>query len=270
MTTAEIARPSYRSYSQLDVYRQCPEKFFWKYIQRIPEDPAVWSVGGTTFHAVAEQYLRGDLGHVPSDQQVWAAWTTAWTEAQQEYLDKGADPDLSRWRKANRGREDAGWWMANGYRMVREFIEWKRSAGAGLQVFDLDGTPGLEYRFTVDLGGVTVLAIPDWLAIDEHGQLDVVDYKTGKPPKSPLQLRVYAAVVEAATGMRPTFGLYYMARDVQLLTTDLSRSSTDEITEMFVDFDTRERDGDYKPTPGEACKFCPFKPRCSYHNPESA
>lgn len=259
-----------RSYSQLAVWQDCPEQYLWKYVERIPEDPAVWSVGGTAFHECAERFLRGELGDAPTGLDVHEAWLTAWDNAKAEQLAKGAPEDMSTWRAASKGKEGEKWWMQAGPDMVQRFIHWKRTDGALLQVFDHDGEPGLELRLEVEFGGAQVIAIPDFLAVDEHGQLDVVDYKSGRPPKKSLQLGVYAAAVEKALGLRATYGLYYMTRAAQLIPVDLRKYPLHDIEQQFYDFDQAESAGHYDPTPGSACTFCPYKQRCSVKSKESA
>lgn len=260
--TDTITRPSYRSYSAMALYLKCPRQYHAKYILRLPEEPSVWSVGGTAFHQVAEWLLDGTLGESPAAHRLRDAWESAWHLAYTDVItrDPTLNPDMNTWRKANRGAEGVTWWRGHGYRMVLDFAAWWPQSG--LTVLDLDG-PALERRLQVDLDGVHVLAIPDALVVDEHGQVDVLDYKTGKPPKESLQLGVYKAALSAATGLDATYGLYYMARDVRAIPVDLAKWPVDKITELFVDFDTRERAGDYEPTPSkEACKFCPLKTEC--------
>lgn len=252
------ARPR-RSYSRLDTWQQCPQAYKAKYVDKLPEEPAVWSVGGTAFHTVAEQLLRGDLGPEPHDGDLFRAWMEAWHTAYAEVINHPrfvGDLDMGTWRAAARGTEDRHWWQEHGYGMVLRFAKWKRTTGAGLEVFRL------EESLDVTFGEVPVIAIPDWLAIDEHGQLCIVDYKTGKPPKSHLQLRVYAAAVKAAYDLDATWGLYYMARPGQLIATELTRDHA-EIADMFLDFDTRERAGDYELRPGQECRAY----QCPTHNP---
>jgi hypothetical protein len=233
-----------------------------KYVDRAPEQPSIWTIGGTAFHQLAEWYLAGTLGADPAEQLLWDAWLQAWTDAVEEEVAKNplATPDLSTWRKAARGAEDAAWWKANGFRMVRDFTNWWDTSG--LQVLELDGEPAVERRFEVELGGVHVLVIPDALVVDEHGQVNVLDYKSGKPPKKSLQLGVYKAGVKAATGLDVTWGLYFMTRAVRLLPVDLHQWPADKIAEMFAEFDHRERSGDYAPTPGDHCSFCPLRRDC--------
>lgn len=272
-----LAPPRRRSYSQLDTYLKCPELYMYKYVQRLPEEPSVWSIGGTAFHQVAEWYLLGDLDRDPSTQQLWDAWNRAWDLAYQETLDRNptADPDVRTWRAANKGREDVGWWKANGFRMVSDFVTWRNTTGKDLTVLADDDRLYLEAKLEVALGGVHMIAIPDALVLDEHGQLGILDYKTGKEPKGSLQLGVYKAAVLEALGMEAVWGLYYMARKAQLVPRDLTAWTPTHIGGMFADFDTRERMGQYPPKPGSHCSYCPFKqpasgPQCSYYQTENA
>lgn len=259
-----LARPR-RSYSRLDTWQQCPQAYKAKYVDKIPEEPSVWSVGGTAFHTVAEKLLRGDLGAEPGEAELFPAWLEAFRAAYEDVVNHRrfvGDRNMATWRKADRGREDQDWWVQNGYAMVLRFAKWKANAGRDLTVFDLDGRPALEREIEVALGGVPVIAIPDALVVDEHGQLGILDYKTGKPPKKATQLHFYAAVL-AEIGVHATWGLYYMARPGRLLATELPFSHDGVIADL-VDFDTRERAGDYNLLPGQQCSAY----RCPYHNPK--
>lgn len=254
--TAPTATVKRRSYSQLSTYRDCPLLFRHKYVDRAPEQPSIWSIGGTAFHQCAEWYLNGDLGPDPDPMRVRQAWDAAWTIAEQETRRKNplaADLPLSEWRAADRGKEDDRWWDTAGPGMVRRFIAWKQGPGAGLQVLHL------EERLEVELGGVPIVAYPDWVAVDEHGQVDIVDYKSGKPPKESLQLGVYAAALREAHDYEPAWGLYYMTRVGQLLPASLARWPHSLIADLFAEFHERELAGDYDPVEGQACRFCPLK-----------
>lgn len=256
---ADASRPRRRSYSQLSTYRDCPALYHHKYVARAPEQPSVWGVGGTAFHQLAEWYLAGELGEAPDVMRVRQAWDVAWQSAEDEVRRRNvlaAELPIEEWRAADRGKEDHRWWDTVGPGMVRRFIEWKQTVGAGLHVL------GLEQRIEVTLGGVPIVAIPDWIAVDENGLVDIVDYKSGKPPKESLQLGVYAAAIREGLGYDPAWGLYYMTRVGQLLPASLQRWPQTLIADLFAEFHERELGGDYTPTPGQACRFCPLKKTC--------
>lgn len=257
----------YRSFTQLTTFLECGEQYRLKYIEKHREQPAVWSVGGTAFHTCAEWYLRGDL---VGEDRVANAWQLAWDLALQENVTKlpeGVDPDPRTWRAAARGTETTYWWQVQGPRMVLDFIEWWGKSG--LRVYDwVDETPALETELLVQIGGVDVRAIPDALVVDEHGQLDVLDYKSGRSDgvakKDPFQLAVYAAAVEVSLGLKPTWGLFYGTRRAQAYPHDLTRWSVQQIGDTFGDFDAKEIAGIYKPNPGTHCRFCGVRDHCQY------
>lgn len=264
MTDAPAPRRR-RSYSQLSTYKQCPRLFHLKYILREPEAPSLWSVAGTAFHQCAEWHLgdqwpANDFGQPFTRQMVWEDAFGAAVAEEQKKNPLAADKPLTSWRAAARGREDLAWWDANGPAMVGRFIDWWR--GAGLQPFTDDQGPMLERELDITLGGVPIVAFPDAVVVDEHGQLDILDYKSGKPPKESLQLGVYAAAIREGLGYDPAWGLYYMTRVGQLLPASLQRWPQTLIADLFAEFHERELGGDYTPTPGQACRFCPLKKTC--------
>lgn len=253
------ARQKVRSYTALSLYQQCPLQYRLKYVDKLPEEPAVWSVGGTAFHQCAEWVLSDRS--MPVVEEMWDhAWDLAYDEVMAHSPDVDPDPDT--WRKANGGREGVAWWLRHGPEMVRNFIEWKRTKGGDLVVVD----QGVEHRFEVDLGGVPVVAIPDALVMDEYGQLNILDWKSGRrAPGGALQLAVYRTAVLNGWGLDAVWGHFYLTRKAVLIPYDLTTWSPDAIVRQFQDFDARERAGQYDPTPGDHCQFCPAtRDHCPY------
>jgi hypothetical protein len=254
--TVDLAPPRMRSYTALSTYMECPRQYRVKYVDKIREDPAIWSIGGTAFHSCAEWILTGELDlDSLTDEGIANGWDDAWREAYLEVIERNpaADPDVSTWRAANGGREHAGWWHKNGPEMVRAFIRWRQTVGRDLVVID----QGVEHRFEVEMGGVPVVAIPDALVIDEHGQVNILDWKSGRrAPSGSLQLAVYRAAVLHGWGLNPVWGHFYLTRKAVLIPYDLTTWTPEYVAGLFTEFDSRERAGDYTPTPGDACKFC--------------
>lgn len=269
--TAVLAGPRFRSYSQLSRYQECPESFRLRYIERIPEQPSVWTVGGTAFHTFAEWFLRGDLGQDPTPEKVRNAWDAAWIIAYDDQLIRHPGIRPADWRAAARGAEDVAWWKANGFQMCLDFADWRRGQGSSLIVLSDEDRAYLEAELNVTLGGINVKAIPDALVVDEHGQVDILDYKTGKPPRESKQLGVYRAAVLEALNLDAVWGLYYMARAARLIPVDLRKYEPEAIGAEFAAFDAAVRASEFTPTPGDPCRFCPYKARhCRAWNQENA
>lgn len=266
MTTVDLPAPKLRSYTALSTYMECPRQYRLKYVDGLREEPAVWNIGGTAFHQCAEWVLTHDF---PTQTSTSAMWAEAWRLAYGEVAERNpeASADVNTWRKANGGREGVDWWAKHGPEMVDRFTEWRRTTGKDLVVVD----HGVEHRFEVDLGGVPVVAIPDALVTDEYGQLNVLDWKSGRrPPKGSLQLAVYRAAVLAGWGLDAVWGHYYLTRKAVLLPYDLTAWTPEHVTGLFQEFDSRERAGDYRPTPGDHCQFCPAtREHCEYSKKEN-
>jgi hypothetical protein len=264
VTVVDLARPRLRSYTAMTVYMECPRQYQLKYVEKLRDDPAVWNVGGTAFHQCAEWYLTGE----PMYPSIEGAWLEAWSLAYQEVMQRNpeANPDMDTWRAANGGREHVAWWMKHGPIMVDDFIEWRKTKARDLVVLSDSERKYIEHRFEVELGGVPTVAIPDALVIDEHGQLNILDWKSGRrAPTGSLQLGTYRAAVLAGLGMDAVWGHYYLTRKAVLLPYDLTVWTPEHIGGLFADFDARERAGDYRPKPGDACKFCPAtRLHCTY------
>lgn len=259
MTVVDVERPKLRSYTAMTTYMECPRQYRLKYVDKLRDDPAVWNIGGTAFHQCAEWILMGDRTDF-SDEGIANGWDDAWREAYLEVMERNpeANPDVSTWRAANQGREGFDWWHKNGPLMVSNFLAWRADKGKDLIVLSDAERKYVEHRFEVELGGVPTVAIPDALVVDEFGQLNILDWKSGRrPPKGSLQLGVYRAAVLAGLGMDAVWGHYYLTRKAVLLPHDLSTWTPEEIGSMFANFDARERAGDYAPKPGDQCKFCP-------------
>jgi putative RecB family exonuclease len=263
-----------RSYSQLSLYRTCPEQYRLKYIERLPEDPSVWTVAGTTFHSFAELYLRGDLGEQPSPERIRNVWDVYWQLAEKDVRERdGRDlPPVEQWRAADRGKENATWWRSAGPEMCEDFVDWRLGIGKDLFVLDMDDQLLLEHRMEVELGGVPVVAIPDAVVVDEHGQANILDYKSGRrAPKDSLQLHVYATALREAFGIEATWGLYYMTRAQSAVPYYLQRWSAEQIHQMFTDLQAGIDAEAFDPKPGPDCRVCPFKKNgCRYYAQESA
>lgn len=251
----------YRSFSQLDLFLTCGECYRLRYVEKMREQPSVWSVGGTAFHSCAEWILRGTLVDPARIDNAWdVAWQLAHEEACQR-LPEGADTDPDTWRAAARGAETPTWWRWHGRKFVADFMDWWPKTG--MKVYEDDAVPGrlvLEAELLVELGGVPVRAIPDAVVVDEYGQVDVLDYKSGRADgvkkKDPFQLAVYAAAIEVGLGVKPTWGLFYSTRMVEAYPHDLTKFTPDQIGEIFASFDERELAGIYKPNPRRHLGLC--------------
>jgi putative RecB family exonuclease len=256
-------RPAYRSYSQLTEWMKCGESFRLTRRIGIKEQPSVWLPGGTAFHNTSE-HIDHDTLYQESIKQTWLS---EWRAAVQAQIDSAPDEykDPADWRVAGRGKETMAWWEEQGAKWAQMYADWRTRSG--LTVF-VDGDRVLiEAELMPILGDVPVKMYPDRIMVDQHGQLLVVDIKTGASEQpSSLQLGVYKVGVEKLLGLPVEWGAFYNARKGELTPpVRLDQWTEERIGALFATFDKQERAGEYLPNIGSHCKYmCSVRKWCVY------
>lgn len=246
----------------------CGEQFRLQRRVGIQEKPSVWLPGGTAFHNTTE-YIDHDTLLNGSIEQTWLReWHLA-LDDQLNRLEGATVPaewlDSDNWRAASKGKETLEWWVKAGLKFCEDYAVWRDQSD--LQIFWDGDTALIEAELMPILNGVPVKMFADRIMVDKHGQLLVVDLKTGsKEIASSLQLGVYKVGVEKLLGVTIEWGAYYMARKGALDNPlPLGHWTEDRIGSMFAAFDRQERAGEYLPNIGAHCKYmCSMKPHCIY------
>jgi hypothetical protein len=254
-----------RSFSQLKTYSSCGEQYRLERIIQAPQTPAWWFVGGKAFHTATEYLDRDGL-------DAEAAWSKAWNN---EFTAQLAETDIpqAEWRTGGRKTKDkphgetGSWWLTAGAKMVSDYAMW-RGNNFGWQIAGLPAADGgdqaaIEWEATVWFGTTPVKAFLDRLFVIPTGELCVVDLKTGTMEPPPDQLGLYAAVVELATGIRPSLGAYYMARKGTITVPEnLDRFSIEYWTEQFHMLDLAVENGVFIAHTGPLCRSCGVRDYC--------
>lgn len=266
-------RPDYRSYSALTDWMKCSESFRLRRMVGIKEQPSWWLPGGTAFHEATEKY---DFGKC-DDESIEAVWREEWDRAVERQLEDAPEEykDTSTWRKAGRGKEDEAWWLTNGPQMALKYVAWRKSSD--LEVMQYGDQQMIETEMMPLLGGIYVKMFADRIMVDRHGQILVVDLKTGSSEQpSSLQLGVYKVGVEKLLGLTAEWGSFYNARKGELYPpVRLDQWTEERIGALFAVFDAQERAGQYLPNIGSHCKhMCSVRQWCVYQggsrHPEDA
>ncbi|WP_107657716.1 RecB family exonuclease [Nocardia suismassiliense] len=250
---ASRSRPALSPSRAMD-FKQCPLKYRFRAIDRIPEPPSRNALRGTVVHAVLEdlyglpaaqrQPVRAESLIVPS----WARVAAEWPEVTEVITDAELDGFLGEVRT-----------------LVQTYYRLEDPTR-----FDPESR---EARVEVELDdGVLLRGFVDRIDVAPTGQLRVVDYKTGRAPgptqetRALFQLKFYALVVLRTRGIVPTqLRLIYLA-DEQILTyapdeEELLRfeRTLSALWEAILD---AGRTGDFQPNRGWLCAYCDYKPLC--------
>ena len=240
-------RPLVLSYGQIHEYLECPARYRFGHVVRIPTPASHQMVYGRALHAAAQAYHRRQLaGNSMSLDELHAALDAAW--------------------------ESVGF-------LTREHEEARRAAAHEAVVRFWEGQQrdparpiAVEQDFTVSFGPDRLRGRYDRVDRDEAGRIVITDYKSSdvrdlptanRRAKESLQLSIYALAHEAQHGSLPDeLALHFLesgivgraepsekrlARDQQKLT-----SAADGI-----------RAGRFDATPSAMrCGYCPFREIC--------
>jgi hypothetical protein len=247
----------------------CGEQFRLTRRVGIPEKPSVWLVGGSAFHTFTEHLDLDDLiGGSISDTWDFAFDYHLNEQVERIVADETAPHEWrnpSNWRAANKGKEDLAWWIEAGLGFCEDYARWRESSN--MQVMQYGDNHLIETEMMPVLHGVAVKMYPDRVFVDEHGQLLLVDLKTGsKDVKLGLQLGVYKVGLEKLLDLTVDWGAYYMARKGTILPPlPLGHWTEDTLGSLFSTFDQQERRGEYLPRLGDHCNWkCGVKEWCRY------
>jgi putative RecB family exonuclease len=256
-----VSLPPSLSPSSIASFKQCPLAFKFSYVQRLPEPPSAAASKGTLVHHALE-LLMSRPGPERTIDNALADLATA-TDALAEH------PDFT-----ELALSDDEWQVfhASAAALVHKYFT--------LEDPTTVNAIGLELKLEAQLDGVKVRGIIDRLDLDEHGELVVVDYKTGSVPgerfeaKSLAGVHMYALLCEQMLGRRPVqVRLYYLSKPEAIIATPTEQTvngvakRTTALWSAVAGACARD---DFRPNPGRLCDYCTFKPYCPVYGGDPA
>lgn len=234
------------SYSQVEDYRQCPLRYRFAHVLRIPVLPTPERIYGLALHAAVADYLtKRREGASPTSKEIQATFKASW-------LSEGF---ISPQHEAER--------FAAGLAALRLFHEQEVGEPAPDMV---------EQRFSFMLGRDRVVG--RWDRVDRPpGGAVVTDYKSmslepeGDQPQrranQDLQLRMYALAYERSYAARPVRAVLHFletGRRGEIVPNDDDLSVVGTIISTTA---ARIRERQFAPTPSaRVCGHCPFERIC--------
>jgi CRISPR/Cas system-associated exonuclease Cas4 (RecB family) len=126
----------------------------------------------------------------------------------------------------------------------------------------------LEFRFRIDVEGVSVSGVIDRMDRIPGGGYEIIDYKTNRrlPPQAQidrdLQLSVYHLAAKEVWGIEPErLTLYYLLPG-QRMSTTRTVSDTDELRRRIATVAARIEAGKFEPRQNPLCDWCDFQRLC--------
>ncbi len=244
------------SYSQFSTYEQCPLRYAFSHVYRIPTDQT------------AGYFAFGSIAHGAFEQ---------FTKERRERLARGEPPPT----QADLERIFAAQWKPTEFGDRTTEAEYQRRVGNLLERF-WDGelsTAGqaiheeLAFNLALDPGDgsppVMIGGSIDRIDRLPSGGIEVIDYKTGrttsqKDVNENLQLSVYALACRDALGLGTPakVTLYFTESSIRMSTTRTDEQ-LDVARQQILERAARIRSGDFAATPSKkTCERCDFAALC--------
>lgn len=241
--------------SRVNDFRQCPLKFRFRTIDKLPEPPSTVALRGTLVHSVLEHLF--DLPY-------------------QERTEANAQASLQpRWESLV-AKDDS---LPQLFPTESEFQQWFASARPLISTYFRMENPqrlqpkGREQFVNAKLpSGLAIRGIIDRLDQAPNGDLRIVDYKTGKSPQpqyqqqAHFQMQFYAAAIYYAQGVLPKRTQLVYLGNQRLLTYDPIPQDVDTVTfqldAAWSEITARIEHDSFEPKTGPLCNWCYFKQIC--------
>jgi|SRR6267378_1418017 len=214
------------SFSRYNVYRKCPAMAKYKFIDKIQEPGSAAMDRGTAIHKMAEDYVKGSIKKLPAELNQFKDDFTALKKQKVKFMEES--------------------WT---FRKDWSLTAWNDWNGAWLRV-------------KLDVAYINT----------EHNVLVPIDYKTGKyKPESQeeyteqLELYAMAGLVQVPTVDAVSPRLWYLDHGIVHPNPEeeemvFERKQLPYLQKLWIG-KTKKMLSDtvFKPTPGNACRFCHFR-----------
>ncbi|MEP7027807.1 MAG: PD-(D/E)XK nuclease family protein [Candidatus Eisenbacteria bacterium] len=244
------AKRPWFSPSRLKLFLECPRRYEFQVVQKLPTAPSPHMDLGSNVHAALRDWLRLSPRERSWDRLL-EFYRAAW---------RGNMPAF-----AGRSREELQEYGERGKVMLRRFAEETPADLAPVAI---------EKNVHADYGELVVGGRVDRVDALAGGVLKVVDYKTGKFPRSPARAReedlaapVYARGTSALFAGAPVVEVehHYLATG-ERLSFPVDEAWQVQKDAVVLDLARRvlraESAGEFPPAPSKLCAWCDFRARC--------
>ncbi len=250
-TETVVRPPRHLSPTAASTFEQCPRRWRFRYVERLPDPPGLAALAGTLVHRVLERLLGEPAGERHLDR--------ARSLASEEWPAHHSLPEVT-----DLGLDEPG---------VRHY-KWKVwQAVAGL--WELEDPATVEVLATespldVQLGQVPFLGVLDRAERTATG-VAVTDYKSGKAPLPAYeaakldQVLLYAAGWRAQSGTEPVRArlLYLGSRSIEVeVTAHRLDEAVGRLGSTWEALNACVSSEQFEPRTGPLCAWCPYTRHC--------
>lgn len=255
------------SYSAIETYFQCPQKYKFQEIDRIKIPKSREAQFGTLVHK-ALQFMFAKDPLFPTLDQVIAYFREHWPKLEAFNAESGHDPLKRPWTEA-----EERIYFQMGVTMLKNFYE--RNAPWNYTVTDLESH--FEVVLLDETTGKTHILAGKMDRIDKTPTgYEIIDYKTSKRMPSQaaldenLQLALYSLGLQKRwPHLKPeeiSLSLYFLKHGEKLSTSatqEKTEKTKEHILKTIQEIEARLQQGkEFEPMPSPLCNWCGFRPYC--------
>jgi putative RecB family exonuclease len=230
------------SYSSINTYETCPAKYRFQYEDRVPTRASPALAFGDSLHRALHRF---------HDRPVPVAPTLG---------------DLLAWL------DDV--WVSEGFRDEAEERLYRDHGREVLALYHRENADryripaALEFRFQVEVEGVTLSGVIDRMDRLPGGGYEIIDYKTNRrlPPQArverDLQLSLYHLAAQEIWGIEPERLTLYFLLPGQRMTTTRSPGAIDDLRRRVATVADRIGAGRFEPRENPLCDWCDYQHLC--------
>jgi DNA helicase II / ATP-dependent DNA helicase PcrA len=245
-----VFEPLQLSASAIETYQKCPQKYLFSHVWGIRSGPAAATTFGNVMHTTIRQFIAAlRKGLRLSFEEVVEIFRREWTSAGFE----------------DRHQEDL--YLNDGIEQLRAFHATTLATPAHVIA--------QERRFTIECdNGVELIGRMDQINRVASGEVEIIDYKTGKPKseaqaEKDMQLSIYALAAREVLDVTPVRLIYYNLQNNQCVSASREGKQLQEVRGTIQEVAADIRARDFPARPGFVCKYCEFRFLCPAHESRS-
>jgi DNA helicase-2/ATP-dependent DNA helicase PcrA len=234
------------SASAVSGYRSCPQQFLFSRSWSLKEGPKAALSFGSVMHTTIKRFVdQLRKGVKLPFEEVARVFETEWTSAgfEDDYQEKAYKQD---------GLEQLRAFHAATLAAPPEVLEQEKAFELPLE------------------NNVTIIGRMDQVNSLGRKDVEIIDYKTGKPKKEveakkDLQLSLYALAAKEIFEWNPVRLVFHYLQDNQMQVTTRDAKQLDEAQRIVQEAAADIRAGQFPAKPGFICRSCAYKPICPAH-----
>ncbi|MGB7283959.1 MAG: ATP-dependent DNA helicase, partial [Candidatus Acidiferrum sp.] len=232
--------------SAVSGYRSCPQQYLFSRSWSLKEGPKAVLSFGSVMHTTTKRFVdQLRKGTKLPFEEVARIFETEWSSAgfEDDYQEKGYKED---------GLEQLRAFHAAMLEAPPQVLEQEKSFELPLE------------------NNVTIIGRMDQVNSLGRNDVEIIDYKTGKPKKDAdakkdLQLSLYALAAKEIFEWNPVRLVFYYLQNNQTQATARDAKQLDEAQKIVLEAAADIRAGEFPPKPGFVCRTCAYKPICPAH-----